>query len=235
LELEIIEGDRAGLRVMLPSVLLVGRSISNDLVLKDPSLSQVQCRFETSPDGVVVTDLGSTNGTLVNGAYVLRSRLQDGDDILIGDTLLRLHTNHPGGGDSAAPVSDLQGHVFGQIGYTLNRKIAEGGMGAVYEATQYGAEGFVKRVAIKTILSDFSARTDFIAAFVEEARLVADLVHPNIVQIYHLGRHGDGYYIAMEYVDGITLSKHFSSMHRELGIRCRLSGRCITGADGAGA
>lgn len=218
LELEILEGDGAGTRVSLESSLVVGRIASNDLVLPDPSLSQIHCRFDAEGGKVVVTDLGSTNGTLVNGMSVLQCRLRDGDTILIGNTLLQLHrhTNSmiPETHFSEEPV---QGEVFGQIGYTLNRKIADGGMGSIYEAVQFGAEGFVKRVAIKTILPDLAKQDDFISAFVEEACLAADLVHPNIVQIYHLGRHAGGYYIAMEYVDGITLLR-FIQMHTEMGI-----------------
>ncbi len=92
--------------------------------------------------------------------------------------------------------------------YKLTRKIAEGGMGAVYEAIQYGAEGFDKRVAVKTILESYTNNYEFVRMFIGEAKLVADLVHENIVQVYQLGRTGRAYYIAMEYVDGINLEDY---------------------------
>ncbi len=219
MELEVLEGPDAGIRIALPPMLLVGRSGNNDLVLQDPALSKVHCRFRMSGNGVTLTDLGSTNGTLVNGMTVLECRLKDGDRILVGDTLLQFHTHTDkplSPGTQHAPQG-LQGEVFGQIGYTLNRKIADGGMGSIYEAVQFGAEGFEKRVAVKTILPGLSEKDDFVSSFVAEARLAADLVHPNIVQIYHLGRYAGGYYIAMEYVDGITLG-HFLRMHKRLNI-----------------
>jgi serine/threonine-protein kinase len=85
--------------------------------------------------------------------------------------------------------------------------LAEGGMGAVYEAQQFGAEGFLKTVAIKTILESYCNNEEFVRLFIGEAKLVADLVHENIVQVYHLGKTGNIYYIALEFVEGINLEK----------------------------
>jgi serine/threonine-protein kinase len=110
---------------------------------------------------------------------------------------------------------ELSGNIFGSVTYYLKRKIADGGMGSVYEAEQFGAEGFIKKVAIKTILPDYVQRKQFVSSFVGEAKLVANLVHQNIVQIHQLGRHEDGYYIAMEYIDGINLTD-FLARHRRL-------------------
>jgi serine/threonine protein kinase len=98
--------------------------------------------------------------------------------------------------------------------YEMVRLIAEGGMGCVYEAKQFGTEGFEKTVAIKTILESYSTNTEFVRLFIGEAKLVADLVHENIVQVYHLGRWQNFYYIAMEYVEGINLEQ-FLDRHTE--------------------
>jgi len=92
--------------------------------------------------------------------------------------------------------------------FRIVRTIAAGGMGSVYEARQVGAAGFEKRVAIKTILPELSADQRFVDLFIQEAKLVADLVHENIVQIYQFGfskRHG--HYIVMEYISGLTLAE----------------------------
>ncbi len=99
--------------------------------------------------------------------------------------------------------------------FKLVRKIAEGGMGAVYEAIQLGADGFEKIVAIKTIIEDYSSDREFVEMFIGEAKLVADLIHQNIVQVYQLGKVGNRYYIAMEYVHGVNLEE-FSERHIEL-------------------
>src|ERR1043165_10196789 len=94
--------------------------------------------------------------------------------------------------------------------YKMIRRLAEGGMGAVYEAHQFGAEGFQKTVAIKTILESFSNNPEFVRLFIGEAKLVADLVHQNIVQVYHLGKAGNIYYIALEFVRS---EEHTSELH----------------------
>ena len=93
------------------------------------------------------------------------------------------------------------------------RQIAAGGMGAVSEAIQEGAGGFEKRVAIKEILPNTSQDKAFVEMFVGEAKLVADLVHENIVQIYQLNEIDSRHYIVMEYVNGLALAD-FIDLHR---------------------
>ena len=89
-------------------------------------------------------------------------------------------------------------------------------MGSVFEAILYGAEGFEKQITIKTIRERFTGDEDFVDMFIGEAKLVADLVHQNIVQIYKLGRIKNTFYIAMEYVHGVNLQE-FMARHLELG------------------
>ncbi|MCR4316886.1 MAG: serine/threonine protein kinase [Planctomycetes bacterium] len=100
----------------------------------------------------------------------------------------------------------------------LTRKIAEGGMGAVYEGLLEGEEGFEKTVAVKTIIPDISSDEEFVDMFIGEAKLVADLIHQNIVQVYHLGKQDKIYYILMEFVHGVNLEQ-FLEKHHELGKR----------------
>ena len=61
-------------------------------------------------------------------------------------------------------------------------------MGSVYEAILHGSEGFEKQITIKTIRERFTGDEDFVDMFIGEAKLVADLIHENIVQIYQLGQ-----------------------------------------------
>ena len=96
------------------------------------------------------------------------------------------------------------------------RKIADGGMGVVYEAEQLGAGRFRKVVAVKLIREEYSAIEEFQRNFIGEARLVADLIHTNIVQTYHLGQVGGQYFMVMEFVRGVNL-EHFLEKHRTLG------------------
>src|ERR1051326_2342672 len=97
--------------------------------------------------------------------------------------------------------------IQNQFQYEIVRKIFEGGMGVVYEAEQLGTRGFVKRIAIKVIRQNYATQKQFIDNFIGEAKLVADLIHTNIVQTYHLGESRGGYFIAMEVIGGVNLEQ----------------------------
>lgn len=90
--------------------------------------------------------------------------------------------------------------------YRVLKKIASGGMGSVYLAEQLGAEGFRKVVAIKTIKKEYLKNQENLDLFVGEAKLVADLIHENVLQVYQLGVTKGIYYIVMEYAHGKTVS-----------------------------
>ena len=97
--------------------------------------------------------------------------------------------------------------IQNEFRYEIVRKIFEGGMGIVYEAEQHGAREFVKRVAIKIIRPNFASQKMFIENFVGEAKLVADLIHTNIVQTYQLGESNGIAFIAMELIRGVNLEQ----------------------------
>ena len=88
--------------------------------------------------------------------------------------------------------------------YELIQRIATGGMAEVYLARRAGPHGFQKIVAVKRILPQLARDHDFVAMFVDEARVCARLGHPNIVQVFDFGEHDGELYMAMEYVDGTT-------------------------------
>jgi serine/threonine protein kinase len=89
--------------------------------------------------------------------------------------------------------------------YEVLARLATGGAASIFLARQPGAAGFTKLVALKTLLAERSQDEDFVAMFLDEARLAARLNHPNCVQIYDLGRVRGVYYISMEYIFGETL------------------------------
>src|SRR5215210_3829349 len=103
----------------------------------------------------------------------------------------------------AMPLFTIQN----EFRYEIVRKIFEGGMGVVYEAEQLGTREFVKRVAMKVIRQNYANQKQFIDNFIGEAKLVADLIHTNIVQTYHLGEAKGVYYIAMELIRGVNLEQ----------------------------
>src|ERR1041384_387416 len=97
--------------------------------------------------------------------------------------------------------------IQSDLRYEIVRKIFEGGMGIVYEAEQHGARDFIKRIAIKVVRQSYANQKVFIENFVGEAKLVADLIHTNIVQTYHLGEARGVYFIAMELIRGVNLEQ----------------------------
>src|ERR1039457_4118167 len=86
-------------------------------------------------------------------------------------------------------------------------------MGVVSEAEQHGTRQFVKRVAIKVIRQTYADQKQFIDNFIGEAKLVADLIHTNIVQTYHLGETRGVYFIAMELIRGVNLEQFSQQLH----------------------
>ncbi|MFH2005114.1 MAG: serine/threonine-protein kinase [bacterium] len=91
--------------------------------------------------------------------------------------------------------------------YVLIRKIAVGGMAEVYLAKSFGQFGFEKPVVIKVLLPKLSADEEFREMFVREALMAADFRHPRLCQVYDVGETAGLYYICMEFVDGVDLTR----------------------------
>lgn len=91
--------------------------------------------------------------------------------------------------------------------YQIVRKIGAGGMADVYEAVRVGLENFQTRVALKCIQPSMTRDERFVKMFINEAQLGSQLHHPNIIQVQDFNKFEDTYYIAMEYVEGVDLSR----------------------------
>jgi serine/threonine-protein kinase len=86
--------------------------------------------------------------------------------------------------------------------YRLIERIAVGGMAEIFLAHQKHEDGHESPVVIKRIQPHLSRHAAFVKMFLNEARLAAQLNHPNVVQIHDLGKIAESYFIAMEYVAG---------------------------------
>jgi len=89
--------------------------------------------------------------------------------------------------------------------YKIIEKFATGGMAEVYRARAVAMKGFEKEVAIKRVLPNLTRNRRFVSMFLDEARLSMLLNHPNIVQVFDVGRSGGTYFLVMEYVPGLDL------------------------------
>lgn len=87
-------------------------------------------------------------------------------------------------------------------GYTLLRTLGKGGMATVYLAQQDLLE---RRVALKVMSRNLAEDPAFGARFMREAKIVSQLVHPNIVTVHEVGQHDGCFYLSMEYIDGHDL------------------------------
>ena len=102
-----------------------------------------------------------------------------------------------------AARGNFQPTPYGQ--YLLLERIGSGGMAEIFRAKTFGAAGFEKEYAIKRILPNLVEDDEFVEMFINEAKLVVDLYHANIVQVFDLGEIDDTYFIAMEFVHGKDL------------------------------
>jgi serine/threonine-protein kinase len=107
-------------------------------------------------------------------------------------------------------IADRPGAVIADK-YELIELAGRGGMATVWRGVTHGVEGFRRPVAIKRILGELMADDQFVKMFVEEARVYSQLQHPNIVQIHDFGCDDRGYYLVLEWVDGLDLSRQLRS------------------------
>jgi serine/threonine protein kinase len=118
-----------------------------------------------------------------------------------------LHSGPFGRQDPSLP------RVFGR--YLLVQRLSRGGMGEIFLA-KHGLEGFEKLAVIKKVLPHLAADAQFISRFVDEAQVAIKLQHVNIAQVFEVGRVGDEYFLALEYVEGRDLRRTLSVLgHRK--------------------
>lgn len=89
-------------------------------------------------------------------------------------------------------------------GYRIVRVLGKGGMATVYLAVQ---QIFERQVALKVMSTSMAEDPSFGQRFLREARIVSQLVHPNIITVYDVGVHDNAYYLSMEYIDGPDLKQ----------------------------
>jgi pSer/pThr/pTyr-binding forkhead associated (FHA) protein len=95
--LEVIEGPDAGRTVTLRHLLVIGREADADLTLSDNQVSRHHARLSDVGDGYAVEDLGSSNGTFINGTEIYGlTRFDPGDELLIGGSVIHMAQEQAG-------------------------------------------------------------------------------------------------------------------------------------------
>ncbi len=108
-----------------------------------------------------------------------------------------------GGVASGAFAASMNEDRIGK--YRVIGKLGQGGMARVLLTMVAGPHGFNKLLVVKELREELCHDPEFLAMFLDEARLAARLNHPNVVQTYEVGREGERYFIAMEYLEGQPL------------------------------
>jgi protein kinase-like protein len=135
----------------------------------------------------------------------------------------------PASGPQIVPSNLGPGAMIGR--WEVVRRLGSGGMADVYLAQARGDGGFEKLVAIKVMHGHLARNQRAVDHFLDEARLAARIVHPNVVAIQDLGKIGNDYVIVMEYVEGVDLERLLMSARTggrqvplgvALGILCRI-------------
>jgi serine/threonine-protein kinase len=117
--------------------------------------------------------------------------------------------------------------------YTLVHRLASGGMANLYLSRLVGTDGFVKVVAVKVIHDHLTEDDNFVKMFINEARLVSRINHPNVVHTLELGLVGRTHYIAMEYVNGESVNSLLKRTKPSLVLAARIVAEAAAGLQAA--
>lgn len=211
--LTVTDGPHKGMEFSFArhDTFLVGRSrhAHFQLPLKDRYFSRIHFMIEVNPPQCRLVDMGSHNGTYVNGQKTLAADLNDGDQIRAGHTLLKLsmsrepgETMIPGPIEAAKKLPIAQPVEFTPDfvpGYFLEQKLGKGNMGTVYRARRLADEA---NVAMKLIRPANPGRSEHIEAFLTEARGLTSLTHPGIVRFLDVSESRGVLAIVSAYVPG---------------------------------
>jgi serine/threonine protein kinase len=208
--------------LVLGETLQVGRSQATATCLTDPTVSRVHCQIEWDGTRAVVINI-SSSGTLINGQSIAQQELKPGDVLRVGNTELALRL--PGdeastavGGAKAAPppaparapgpvgsaqaVSSLLGKTLAH--YLLEQVIAKGATGVVFKAKDTDAD---QTVAVKVLEPEFTRHEEEMQRFIRAMKTVLPLRHPNLVPLLKAGKAGAYGWLAMEYVEGESMTQ----------------------------
>jgi serine/threonine protein kinase len=189
--------------------LQIGRSQATATKLADASVSRVHCEIETSDSTSVLHNI-SSNGTLVNGRPAAEHPLTPGDLIRIGNTEMRYVIDEGSEASTVVqpvptaslPLTSLVGRTMSH--YTVDAIIARGSTGVVFKATDTDNG---QTVALKVLSPEFSRIDEEMQRFVRAMKTMMPIKHPNLVAIHGAGKTGPYCWVAMQHVEGESLTQ----------------------------
>ena len=212
--LQVVAGPDQGRAFPLENgqTLVIGRGQNTGTQLKDLQVSRVHCELQVAGGKFRLIDNGSASGTLVNGQKITEVDVSPGDTIQIGETTLKLV---PAGVQDmntavAAPKPrPVRGEAADLIGSTINNYLIESVLAKGHTGTVYKAHDTRdnKPIAFKALGPEYATNEEEFQRFVRAVKTVVALKHENLVAVYGAGKSGNTCWLAMEYVDGESLTK----------------------------
>jgi serine/threonine protein kinase len=223
--LTVIAGPNQGKRFEVSDAFttLVGRSKHVNAQLADTAVSRVHCEIEIRNKHILLADLESASGTFVNNQRVSECELKDGDVVRVGNTQLRVENVYtPEEILDAAPATAPRPVLTaaGQLGqltgsrlshYDVGPVLAKGESGLVFRARDFKND---RDAALKVLWPEFSRNEDDMQRFVRAMKTMLPLRHPNLVTLYGAGKSGPYCWVAMELVEGKSLTQVLAQLQR---------------------
>jgi serine/threonine-protein kinase len=253
IELNIIEGPEKGRIFSFEEhdIFNIGRAKDVQFQLADdPYVSRHHLIIEVNPPRCYLRDLGSTNGTKVNGKEVRETAMKDGDRIKIGNTVLEVALKDVVEKEHKVKCIRCNRDVSSEIdggnknlqvtyvckscrekekkapeivpGYEVISELGKGGMGVVYKTRKSSTKEIL---ALKMILPENALDERSRKLFLREMKVASELIHPNIVRLYDHGEHRGQFWFAMEFIEGIDAQK---LVERKGILEYSLAGRIIS-------
>lgn len=223
LQLSITSGPDCGqlFQPRLGQSVLIGRDQTCHIRLTDSAVSRMHCRLELNPTQTVLTDLGSSWGTEVNGQRITRHLLRQGDRIRLGDTECVVLAESSDLETTMIPmaaieresftpppvnrrrasrppdVTRLVGETF--VRFEVQELIVKSSSGVVYRAKDLRTS---RLVALKVYWPELFVDDSAKARFLRSIRAMIPLRHPNLVKLFAAGRTRGVCFTASEFVDG---------------------------------
>jgi len=217
LRLEVTAGPDKGqtFPVTPGEAVRVGRGQATNTHLTDPHTSRLHCEVRVEDDTLTVVDCKSAGGTFVNGKRITEQTLRPGDVIQVGSTQLRVvsddvadqTTVHQPLGKKASrenvePLDRLVGQTLAH--FTIGETIARGQSGVIFRSQDTKT---AEEVALKVLYPEISRDEEEMQRFVRAMKTMLPLRHPNLVSILNAGKTGTYCWVAMEFVEGESLSQ----------------------------
>ncbi|HEV3262362.1 MAG TPA: FHA domain-containing serine/threonine-protein kinase [Gemmataceae bacterium] len=221
-QLTVVSGPDKGLTFTFQSgeKFQIGRSRGFANRLSDPAVSRVHCEIKAEADRTLLYNL-SRKGTLVNGASAQECVLQPGDLIGIGGTALR-YVAEPADASTVTPakprpsLAALVGRTLAH--FEIESVIARGHTGFVFRARDRDSKA---TVALKVLRPELSQNAEEQRRFVRAMKTMLPVRHPNLVRIHAAGRTKSYCWMAMEYVEGESLTQVIQRLGVAGALDCR--------------